>query len=414
MEFNRPVNEISFSRMWRGSTALVLALFLLSACATKPYQYESTLSFPVTDRVIVQSENGLTVSTSVPTEDETRRLFGVPLYNRGIQPVWIKVENQSDEHVRFALSSIDRDYFSPLEVAYIHKKGFSKKARTDMERRFYETGMPRHIPAGETRSGYVFTHASPGTKSFNVDLYGNGSDHNFAFFVTVPGFVPDHQEVNFKNLYSHDELLNYDLSGFRNALMEQQWTTYSETGQPGLPISLVIVGNGLDTLKALLRAGWYEQPSVREIADKSKAHFMFGRLPDASFGIKRSDKSERNELYLWQSPIRVNGMPVWMARVTHFIGQKTQIQQVLFGARIDPDLDEGRNYFMQNMWYSQCLDQLAWQKIIDPITVEERRTDFAGTEYFTDGYMVIAWLSGDPVSLVDTKRVNWDTAPHFQ
>ena len=390
---------------------LVLAV---SGCATQPYQYDNAQSRSVRDRAIIQTEGDLTISASVPGEDEATAIFGVPMYKRGIQPVWLEVENSSEEFLRFALSSVDREYFSPLEVAYMHKSGFSKQARAEMEQRFYDSAMPRIIPPGESRSGYVFTHTRPGTKSFNVDLYGNDDDVSFAFFVTVPGFVPDHQAVNFKDLYQADELKHYDLDGFRSALTERQWITTSESGEPGLPVSIVIVANGLDALKALLRAGWYEQPDTRDSVDTETAHYMFGRLPDASFRIKRSDKSERNELYVWQTRMRVNGEIVWMGRIVNFIGQRNQIRQVLFGARIDPDIDQGRDYFMQNMWYSGCLDQLAWLRSADAVPMDSLASDFNGAEYFTDGYLAITWLSGDPVSLVETTNAGWDRPPHRQ
>jgi len=401
--------RIEFDRKW---LLLSAALFLLAACATRPYQYDGALSSSVRDRAITESAGLVSVSASVPGEDETTSIFGVPMYERGIQPVWIEVVNNSDEFLRFAVSSIDPEYFSPLEVAYMYKKGFSKEARAEMEQQFYNSAMPRLVPAGETRSGYVFTHSRPGTKSFNVDLYGNSGDYSFAFFVTVPGFVPDHQAVNFKDLYTADELKDYNLEGFRAALDEQQWFTTSETGEPGLPVSIVIVADGLSVLKALLRAGWYEQPDTRDQLDTQTAHYMFGRLPDASFRINRGDKSERNELYLWQTPMRVDGEVVWMGRIAHFIGQKNQIRQVLFGAQIDPNVDEGRDYFMQNMWYSQNLEQLAWLQMSDTVPIAEPASDFNNSPYFTDGYLAVIWLSGEPVSLVETLRVDWDSQPH--
>jgi hypothetical protein len=310
---------------------------------------------------------------------------------------------------------VDRNYFSPLEVAYMHRKGYSKEARAEMDKRFHGSALPRQIPAGETRSGYVFTHASPGTKSFNIDLFSANIDHSFAFFVTVPGFEPDHAEVDFESLYGPSDLREYDLNGLRRALMEIPMVTKDLSGkQSGLPASIVVVGEGIDVLKALLRAGWYESPSMRSEELLAKAHYLFGRVPDAVFRIQRNKQKDRNELYLWLSPMRVDGKPVWIAQVTHFIGRSTQLEQVLFGTRIDPDIDDGRNYFMQNMWYSQSLEQLAWLAVGTANTVENVRVDFNGSEYFTDGFLIVAWLSGVPVSLLETTNADWDDPPFMQ
>ena len=32
----------------------------------------------------------------------------------------------------------------------------------------------------------------------------------------------------------------------------------------------------------------------------------------------------------------------------------------------------------------------------------------AGAEYFTDGYLTVTWLSGEGISLIETKLLPWD------
>ncbi len=388
-------------------------LIFISACATRSYHHESTDSFPVRERAVIQNEGDIRISVSVPGADEAEEIFGVPVYKRGIQPVWLEIVNNGPERLRFAPTSLDPAYFSPLEVAYMHRKGFSKEARAQMDRRFHDSAMPRQIPAGETRSGYVFTHTSPGTKSFNIDLFGAGSDYSFAFFVTVPGFVPDHADIDFKTLYAPAEVHDYDLTNLRDGLTELPIATTDQSGQQsGLPIGTVIVGNGIDVLKALLRAGWYETPAMRDQDQLAKAHYLFGRAPDAVFRIKRTGKTDRNELFLWMAPLRVDGKSVWLAQITHFIGRKTQLEQVIFGARFDPDIDGGRNYLIQNLWYSQSLGQSAWLARSDAIFIENTQADFNGSEYFTDGYISVIWLSGAPISLLETRSLDWDNPPY--
>lgn len=392
-----------------------LSLLLITGCATQSWHHENTQSFPIRERAITQTADKVSVSASVPGQDEAEAIFGVPLYKRGIQPVWLEISNQSANRIRFTPSSLDRYYFSPLEVSYMHRKGMSKTAREEMDRYFYNSAMPRQIPAGETRSGYVFTHLRPGTKSFNVDVFSMGVDQNFAFFITVPGFVPDHAKVDFDALYSESEQVDYDLAGLRLALKNTKLLSTNRSGQQaGLPVNIVIVGEGLDVLKALLRAGWYESPSVRDADQLEKAQYLYGRLPDAVFRIQRDSKQDRNELYLWMSPMQIEGKNVWLAQSKHFIGQRTQLEQVILGARIDPDLNDGRDFFLQNLWYAQSLEKLGWLNTSQPISIDERRKDFNGSEYFADGYTIIAWLTGDPTSLLETQRVGWVTPPYTQ
>lgn len=394
--------------------AIIALLILVSACATQSYTYQSTSSFAVRERAITQTEGKISISASVTGEDEIAAIFGVALYKRGIQPVWLEIVNNSPERIRFAPTSVDQDYFSPLEVSYMHRKGFDKKARASMDKRFHASAMPRQIPAGETRSGYVFTHTSPGTKSFNIDLFSGDTDYSFAFFVTAPGFVPDHASVDFYSLYSPSDVRDYDVAGLRTALVDMNLISTDQTGQQtGLPTGVVIIGDGTDVLKALLRGGWYESARLKSAEQLEKAHYLFGRAPDAVFRIQRNKKHDRNELNLWMSPMRVDGKSVWMAQIKHFIGQKTQLEQAIFGARIDPDIDDGRNYFVQNMWYSQNLEQYAWLKTAPAVPLEAIRSDFSGSEYFTNGYLIVTWLSGAPVSLLETRQLAWDK-PSFE
>jgi len=362
---------------------------------------------------VTQTQGGITVSASVPGEEEAQAIFGIPIYERGIQPVWLEIENNSAGRVRFAPTGVDRNYFSPLEVAYMHRKGFTKQARAQMDQRLYHSAMPRQIPAGETRSGYVFTHARPGTKSFDVDIFSADEDQSFAFFITVPGFTPDHENVDFKSLYDSSEIRDYALSDLHAGLADLPWFSTNQSGeQQGLPVGVIIIAPGIDLLKALLRAGWHESPKMKDVEQLAKAHYLFGRIPDTVFRIQRQGDQDRNELNLWLTPVRVEGEAVWLAQIVHFIGQRTQLEQAIFGARVDPDVDDGRDYLMQNVWYSQSLEQVGWLEGTGAVSVESARFDFNSLEYFTDGYRVLLWLSGKPVSLLETRNVGLDDPPY--
>jgi hypothetical protein len=383
---------------------VTLAL-LLSGCATQSYHYESTSSFPIRDRAKSETKGNITISASVPGEAEAQAIFGIPIYDRGIQPVWLNIENNSEGRVRFAPTGVDPGYFSPLEVAYMHRKGFTKEARRQMNQRFYRSAMPRHIPAGESRSGYVFTHASTGTKAFNVDIFSGGEDESFAFFVSVPGFVPDHQSVDFDTLYDRSQIHDYDLDRMRTGLEELPSHSTDQSGeQQGLPVGIIIVAPGIDVLLSLLRAGWHESPKIRDENQLAKANYLYGRIPDAVFRNQGSGARERNELNLWLAPMLIEGTEVWLAQIVHFIGQRTQLEQAVFGARVDPDVDEARNYLLQNFWYAQSLEKIGWVAGSGAVSIESARFDFNSLEYFTNGYRSVIWLSGDPVSLLETRK----------
>ena len=102
---------------------LLLAAFL-AACSFTPYSHESLDGFEVVQRAETKEQGQIRVRASVPSTEEAELIFGVPLYKRGIQPVWLEISNNSPGRARFVLVSVDRAYFSPLEVAYMHKKYF--------------------------------------------------------------------------------------------------------------------------------------------------------------------------------------------------------------------------------------------------------------------------------------------------
>jgi hypothetical protein len=120
---------------------------------------------------------------------------------------------------------------------------------------------------------------------------------------------------------------------------------------------------------------------------------------------------ERNELNLWLAPMLIEGKEVWLAQIVHFIGQRTQLEQAIFGARVDPDVDDGRNYLLQTSWYAQSLKQVGWIEGSGSVSIESSRYDFTSLEYFTDGYRVVLWLSGEPVSLLEAVAVDLDEPP---
>jgi hypothetical protein len=65
-----------------------------------------------------KSADGINVNISVLGADESRRRFGEDLAAHNIQPVWLSIENQTDEQLTFMPIAMDPDYYSPYEVAY--------------------------------------------------------------------------------------------------------------------------------------------------------------------------------------------------------------------------------------------------------------------------------------------------------
>jgi hypothetical protein len=394
--------------------ALIPVFALLSACATNTYKYDDSPQIAVEQRAVTQQKGSFTVSTSVPSREESEALFGIPLHKRGIQAVWLEIHNNSSLRARFAPYSLDPEYFPPYEVAYMHRKGYSTESHAAMERYLDALSIPRNIPPGMTVSGYVFTHSDPGTKSFNVDIHytsGEARNENFTFDVAVPGFVPDHAQIDFKALYEPDEIRELDIDSFRAAFeADLVCCTRNHDGtQEGRPINVVFVAKGTDLLRAFLRAGWTETASEKDDKLLLSIDYYFERPPDTVFRKKRDRGTERNEMTLWLAPIKVNGIPVWIAQVKHAIGRLLDVGEYFFGVRLDPQADEGRNYMLQDMWYGQSLLGFAWSATGKAVPQDSPQLDFNGNPWYSDGHISVLWISGEPVSLKAARGYKWDS-----
>lgn len=375
----------------------------LSACGGRAYVYDHDPMDGIRARAETQTEGNVRVSASVLGEDETSALFGVPLYDQGIQPVWIEIENRGPAMMRYAPAGTDRFYFSPLEVAYKNRGPFSDAGRSAMERRFHELSVPRYVDPGETRSGFVFTHASLGAKGFNVDVFGDEDSRHFSFLMRVPGFVPDYANVDFDSLYPPENIVVHDERSIALALRGLDCCSADESGESTLnPVNVVLVGSGEDLLIALLRSGWTEMSA--EVSAGEEAHFLFGRKQDAIFRHTTGGSSGEYTLRLWLAPVKLGEDRVWAGAIKQVLTHRWIVP------RDDPDVDNARDFLSQNLWYSQALLKIGRVTGPEVVPVENFWANLLETRYFTDGVRNVYWLSGDPVSLLDTESVDWDDA----
>jgi hypothetical protein len=328
------------------------------------------------------------------------------LYEQGIQPIWLEVENTGETPMRITLWSIDPDYFSPLEVAWMNRGGYSAQGKADMERWFHDNALPRRIPAGEKRSGFVFTHLQRGTKGFNIDALTSSESHSLTFFVPLPGFIADYMQVDFERLYGADEIQRLTSREMREIAATLPCCSTDKSGSgAGEPFNVIMIGEGSTLRRALLRAGWEETEADSDDTAVARTQHYLGRYPDGTFDKSRADGSERKELRLWITPLLVDEQPLWIGQASHELDRGTGRRE---DYRVDPDLDDARDYVLQNFWYSQSVTLAGYVKGGPPIGTEAPQVTFNGSKYFTDGLRVVIWLSDDPVGLDEAEILLWE------
>ena len=382
---------------------------------------------PPHDRTYEQTLGDVRITTAVPSAKETQEIFGVKLYSRNIQPVWIQAENLSDRTLWFFPAGLDDDYYAPLETA---ARGFSWKAilNEKVEDEFHERKMGLQIPAGAVRSGYVFTRVDEGTKSFNVDVLAPGEEsYRMTFFVPVPGLRLDHYNIDFDALYDEDEFVDVDLAGLVEALEELPCCVKDKKGKDnGDPLNIVFIGDRKALYYALMRAGWDETETVygtslikmgvSSVAGSEyryspvSALYVYGRGQDAAFQRARTTINERNHLRVWVTPFRFEGKPVWIGQISRDIGVRFTTKTITTH-KIDPDVDETREFLIEDLAYSQGLAKFGYVKGVGAAPYDEPRGNLTGDPYFTDGLRGVMWLADEPMSISEIDVVDLGSHP---
>jgi hypothetical protein len=375
------------------------------------------------ERAHTKSQGNIRVTAAVLSAEESIKVFGFPLYKKGIQPVWLQVENKEEEPTWFLPVGLDPDYFSPMEVAYPYHRTFQKAFNRQIDIYFQKHAMGLYIAPGATRSGFVFTNLDLGTKIFNVDLVGDDNEpKTFTFFITVPGLKADHSDVEFETLYSADQLATYDEAGLRTALETIPCcTTNKDSTEQLAPINLVLIGDGEDVLRVLIRSGWNETAAGNRSSSQQKVSadiprgfryqpvpplYYYGRPQDASFRDARSTGFGRNVLRLWLSPMRIEGVPVWVGLVNRNVirqGQTFKNKKL--------DLDEVRSFVLQSLWYSQGISKYGYVKGAVISSILKPKKIAGGFYYLTDGLRAVLWISQKAIPSNEVVAMDWETPP---
>lgn len=415
--------------MMMGCSARAVTGFLVlvtAACATNTsYAPADLAELGVRDRAVRETRGHITVTVAVPSPEEARRLFGFRIDKKEIQPIWLEIENRSDREHWFFVRTLDPEYFSPLEVAWMGRRRYTKAARQEMERSIFERQMPLRLPASETSSGFVFANQTLGARRVFVELIDSGGGLlHFDFMVPVPGLRTDYQRVDFENLYA--ELVDLDEEGLREWIREQPCCATNARGdKSGDPLNLVVVGSEAAIWPAFVRAGW----NVTEVMTGSSiwktvtssvfrrryfyspvsSLFLFGRPQDIALQKARGTVDERNHLRLWLAPVTCNGHHVFIGQISRDIGIRfTTRSPTISTHKIDPDVDETRAYLVMDLASAQGIARFGNERGVGPAPIGQERENLTGDPYVTDGLRAVLFMSEEPIPLDEIEYLDWE------
>jgi hypothetical protein len=390
------------------------------------------------DAAATQRRDNLEVRVAVLDDAASRKFFGVPMARRGIQPVWVHVVNRSDQPYRLQFVALDPNHFSPLEAAALNHYsggkrllGFGllawlflpllillpiklfavRRANRRMDTFFLEHAFRmRPVPAGGEQAGFVFTNLSEGTKVVLVRLLSPDGAEDFEFSLPVEGLRADYLRHEFHVLPAEEDVTAVDIPALREYLTAAPQTTTNASGRRcGDPVNLVVVGD-FPTVLGAFGARWDEtevitlatcRKTVRAFLTGAEyryspvsALFLLGRSQDFALQRIRRSINERLHLRLWATPLQFKGQRVWVGQVSRDIGVRlTWRTWNLTTHRIDPDVDEARDYVVEDLMHVGRLEMAGYVDGIDPCERAAPRRNLTGDPYYTDGKRAVVFLS---------------------
>ena len=354
-----------------------------------------------------------------------------------LQALWLEVSNGGGEPLWPDLIRLDPGYYTPLETANIVRFALGKRlvafgllgwlflplvlllplkllsahtANQRLSKLFRTVGFPTGVIApGKKVGGFLFTRLDEGVKRVEVRLIGRSRSFDVIFTVEVPGLFLSHpvEEVP-RGTKELDE------TALQHWLEQQPRCAGNSSGTAeGDPLNLVIVGDRASIQECLSTWDGAESLTLRTAWKTAKAFllesqyryspvsplYLGGRMQDIALQRARLSLNQRLHLRLWASNVRFDGQPLWIGQVSRDIGVRfTPKTWNLTTHQIDPDVDEARNYVLNDLLVGGRVSRLGLLAGVGAAPAQAPRPNLTGDPYFTDGLRAVAVLSRTPTA----------------
>ena len=386
------------------------------------------------ERAQTRREGEVAITVAVPSDRESERIFGVRLARHHLQAVWLEVVNGETEPLWLDRIQLDPDYYTPLEAARLAhfamgtrlvafgvlgwlflpllplvplKLLSARRANQRMNELFRTLGLPTGMIApGKTVTGFLFTRLDEGVKRIDARLLGRSHAIDCQFTVEVPGLIlpdPAHAAQPPADTQELDE------AALQTWIERQPRSTSNALGTiDGDPLNLVLVGDRASiqeclstwdetesitfgtswkTAKAFLLESQYRYSPVSPL-------YLDRRPEDFALQRARANLNQRLHLRLWSTKIRYEGQPVWIGQVSRDIGVRFTLKTWnLTTHQIDPNVDEARDYVLDDLLACRRVSRLGFVRGVEPVPATAPRHNLTGDPYFTDGMRAFAILS---------------------
>jgi len=404
---------------------IVLALSLFSCTIYRP---EPAAHLDSLAQARTQTDGKIRISAAVLSAEQSKRVFGVSVYDSRVQPLWLSIQNQDQVPYTFLSVSIDENMFSPLEAAYRNHYRLLFFENQRMNAYFLQNAIGQVIPPGQTISGFVYTNKDLGAKYIQVELVGpkGTKPKTLSFLLPVPGLRTHYNDLIMSRWYRQQEAVSYDGKELREALARLPCCTTNAQGSvDGDPLNLVLIGDSDEIFSAFLDRQWNltEELDLASSWKETKAFlfgtsfrhapasplYLYGRPQDLTIQKPRTTIEGRNHVRLWRTPMRFQGKPVWVGQVSRDIGVRfTLATWNLATHRIDPHVDATREYLVQDLFRSGFVTKVAYVKGGPAATLADPRKNLTGDWYISDGLRAVLVFSSNHLSDAAMQALDWE------
>ena len=122
--------------------------------------------------------------------------------------------------------------------------------------------------------------------------------------------------------------------------------------------------------------------------------YVAGRSQDFALQKARHTINERLHLRLWMTALRFKGKPVWIGQISRDIGVRFTLKTWnLTTHKIDPNVDEARDYLLDDLMEAGRVSHVAYIAGAQPSERTAPRRNLTGDPYFTNGLRAVAVFS---------------------
>jgi hypothetical protein len=232
---------------------------------------------------------------------------------------------------------------------------------------------------------------------------------DFHFYVSVPGFRADYHHVDWEDLQKRIEFVDLETDEELFEMLQELpcCTTRRDGSGTGDPLNLVIIAP-VSGLMSFIRAGWDETELLTFSSawrtfraffggeyrySPMSALYYDGRAQDMGLQKTRDSIHERNHLRLWLTKWRYQGENVWIGTITRDIGVYfTTRAWNLTTHAIDPEVDEARNYLLEDMLTTESVKSFALVDGVGEADKSRPQRNLMFAPFWTDGRRAVIRL----------------------